>query len=172
VLYKQANAYVYGNVIIQGKSPRNRNMIHWGGDSEKGSRSGVLFFINNTLIAQSHKTYFFVTRNPDCSIYLKNNIFKGNGIFWNNIGGLNGSNNWFSDTIILPVGKFLGDAGRYPGFMTFENIPFMPLPGSSFYNKGTNNIPLKIQFMPNPDAGGDKRPDDHWIDIGAYEYSK
>ena len=29
--YKRADAYVYGNVIVQGEKPRNRQMIHWGG---------------------------------------------------------------------------------------------------------------------------------------------
>lgn len=170
--YKKANAFVYGNVIIQGKSSKNRNIIHWGGETKNGSRSGILFFINNTVIGQSHRTYYFVTRPSDCSIYLKNNIFKGQGIFWNAIGGLNGSHNWFSDTIILPVGKILGDTGKYSGFMNWKNIPFIPLPGSNFYNKGTNNIPLKIQFMPTPNSGRIKRPNDNWIDIGAYEYGK
>ena len=169
-LYTNANAYVYGNVIIQGKSSRNRNMIHWGG--EKGSRSGALFFINNTVIGQSYRTYFLVTRFSDCSIYLKNNIFKGQGIFWNNIGGLSGSHNWFSNTVIIPEGKFLGTTGKYSGFMSLKNIPYIPLPGSYFDNKGTNNLPFKIQFMPNPNGGMYKRPNDNWIDIGAYEYSK
>ena len=171
-LYRNANAYVYGNVIIQGKNPRNRNMIHWGGDSKVGSRAGTLFFVNNTVIGQSGRTYYLVTRKRDCSIVLKNNVFTGSGILWNYLGRLNGSYNWFSDTIETPPRKFLGKKGRLPGFLYFQNIPYFPLPGGGLQNRGTNFVPFKVNFMPNPRALIVKRPVDGLIDIGAFEYSR
>ena len=98
--YGKADAYVYGNVIIQGQEVNN-NMIHFGG--ERHSRSGTLYFFNNTVVGRAKNTRFFVVRYPDCDVEIKNNVFMGSGKLWNGKGALKGSKNWFSSQINTPI---------------------------------------------------------------------
>jgi len=168
--YRKSDAYVYGNVIIQGSRIHNYNMVHWGG--EKGSRAGALHFFNNTIIGKADRTRFIDTQFADCRVYIKNNVFVGKGKLWNNIGFISGSNNWFSNTIIVPFDKLIGIKGYNPGFVTQLGIPFFPHAGSYLRNRGTRNIPFQVSYMPNADLakGVLKRPFDGLIDIGAYEF--
>jgi hypothetical protein len=76
--YGESDAYVYGNVIVQGREIHNNNMIHWGGDSGQ-SRSGTLYFFNNTVIGKAEKTRFIVVRYSECNTELQNNVFVGRG---------------------------------------------------------------------------------------------
>ena len=48
------STYVYGNVIIRGKTPTG-TMIHYGGDSGvlDDYRKGTLFFYDNTVIVKN-----------------------------------------------------------------------------------------------------------------------
>ncbi len=167
--YKKADAVVYGNVIVQGKKSRNRNMIHWGGD-QKVSRSGILYLFNNTIVGRSRQTDFLVTRHSDCSIQMINNIIEGSGNLWNNVGFLSGSNNWFSNKIQVPSNQVLGIRGFSPGFLPDPRNPYQLGPGSMAINAGTLNIPVRIRYMPNPKKGRLKRPIISNIDIGAFEY--
>lgn len=165
--YKRANAYVYGNVIIQGDIVHNKNMIHWGGDSGH-SRSGILYLFNNTIVAKDANTLFLAIRYSDCAIEIKNNVFVGIGRFWNGKGRLWGSNNWFS-SLINGVSTSLGLKESFPQFCTIQNIPYMPCPSSSLINAGTDKIPKPVEYMPNSNAGGFRRPTYRRMDIGAYE---
>lgn len=165
--YRQADAYVYGNVIMQGSVVHNNNMIHWGGDSGH-SRSGTLYLFNNTIISTDQNARFLVIRHPDCKIEIKNNVFAGNGTLWKGTGKLMGANNWFLSTIKGIYGS-LGWMGSSPGFCTVQGIPYMPCPTSSLINAGTSDIPKPLEYMPNPKVGGFQRPRDRRIDIGAYE---
>lgn len=166
--YRKADAYVYGNVILQGAVVNNNNMIHWGGDSGH-SRSGTLYLFNNTILAKNKSTRFLVTQYPDCSIEIKNNIFVGSGRIWNGTGRLVGSNNWFS-SLINGVSALLGQRGTIPGFCKVGEIPYMPCPKSSIINAGTGNIPKHPEFMPRRfNGGGFQRPVNNALDIGAYE---
>lgn len=167
--YRGANAVVYGNVIIQGKRQQSRNMIHWGGD-QNISRTGVLYLFNNTIVGRSSWTQFVVTRYPDCSIQMKNNIFKGMGTLWNGVGGLIGSHNWFSSSIQMPGSYNLGIKSVSPGFLSEPANPYLLGPGSPAVDMGDFKIPVKVRFMPKPNAGRWKRPLIGNIDIGAYEY--
>jgi len=168
--YRKSDAYVYGNVIIQGGRMNNYNMVHWGG--EKHSRAGALHFFNNTVIGKAGRTRFIDTRFADCRVYIKNNVFVGKGILWNNIGFLAGSNNWFSNTIVIPSGRLIGRKGYHPGFIKKHGIPFFPHAASYLKNGGTRNIPFRVSYMPNVNLGKKilKRPSDGFIDIGAYEF--
>ncbi len=168
--HRKSDAYVYGNVIIQGSRIHNYNMVHWGG--EKASRRGALHFFNNTIIGNADRTRFIDTQFADCRVYIKNNVFVGKGKLWNNVGYLSGSNNWFSNTIIVPLRKPLGRKGYNPGFMKQYGIPFFPHAGSYLRNRGTRNIPVSVSYMPNAVSAKRvlKRPSDGFIDIGAYEY--
>jgi len=168
--YGRADAYVYGNVIMQRHDLSNNNMIHWGGDSGH-SRSGTLYLFNNTILAKAEETRFIVVRYPDCSVGMKNNVFMGSGTLWNGNGVLYGSNNWFSSKINIPSHLFLGFQGWDPGFSTKATMPYMPQPGSKLVNNGTNQVPMKVEFMPTPYTGGFRRPSDGRMDIGAFEFS-
>jgi hypothetical protein len=166
--YKRADAYVYGNVIVQGREPNNNNMIHWGGDSG-ASRSGTLYLFNNTVIANTKNARFIVVRYPDCAVEMKNNVFTGSGSLWNGEGRLFGCNNWFSRKIAVPFNLNLGIQGGQPGFLTVPNMPYMPGFGSALINTGTNNVPKPVEYMPRPYPGGMPRPRDGFMDIGAFE---
>jgi hypothetical protein len=168
--YGRADAYVYGNVIMQARDLSNDNMIHWGGDSGH-SRSGTLYLFNNTILARAEETRFIVIRFPDCSVGIKNNVFMGSGILWNGKGGLYGSNNWFSSKINIPSHLFLGVQGQDPGFSMNPTMPYMPRSGSWLINNGTNHVPMEVKYMPTPNTGGFKRPKDGRMDIGAFEFS-
>jgi hypothetical protein len=165
--YRQADAYVYGNVILQGTTVHNTNMIHWGGDSGH-SRAGTLYLFNNTIVAKDKNTRFLVIRYPDCSIEMKNNVFVGVGPLWNGTGRLVGSNNWFSSSI-KGISAALGWIGLSPGFCTVQGIPYMPCPSSPILNAGTDKIPMPLEYMPKPNVGGFPRSRDNRMDIGAYE---
>jgi hypothetical protein len=167
--YGKADAYVYGNVIIQGKTIHNRNMIHWGGDAGH-SRSATLYLFNNTIIGKTRKTRFVDVRYSDCSVDMKNNVFVGSGKLWNNKGALQGSNNWFSSRINVPSYPLLGFKGQRPGFNLNSVIPYIPYPGSLLINNGTNNVPMSVRYAPKPYGGGLSRPCDGHMDIGAFEF--
>ena len=168
--YGGADAYVYGNVIMQGRDLSNNNMIHWGGDSGH-SRSGTLYLFNNTILAKAEGTRFIVVRYPDCSVGMKNNVFMGSGTLWNGTGVVYGSNNWFSSGINIPSHLFLGIQGQNPGFSIKATVPYMPQPGSKLINNGTNQVPMKVEYMPTPYTGWFRRPNDGRMDIGAFEFS-
>jgi hypothetical protein len=169
--YGRSDAYVYGNVIVQGRAIHNNNMIYWGGDSGR-SRSGTLYFFSNTVIGKAKKTRFVVVRFPDCSVEMKNNVFVGVGTLWNDQGVLKGSNNWFSMQIKIPIYFNLGFKGQRPGFYSTTGIPYFPRAGSTLINLGTNAVPQKVSYMPKPYTGGLLRPSDGHMDIGAYEFSR
>lgn len=166
--YRRANAFVYGNLIVQGIMVHNNNMIHWGGDAGH-SRSGTLYLFNNTIIGRAKQTRFILVRYPDCDVEIKNNIFIGNGKLWNGRGILKGSNNWFSSQI-SGQSFILGNKGYFSGFISIAGIPYFPNPGSGMVNLGTINLPKSVQYMPRPNTGGFRRPSDGAIDIGAYEF--
>ena len=165
--YKKAHAYVYGNVIIQGQNIHNYNMIHWGG--ETGSRSGTLFFFNNTVVGKSGNTRFFFVRFSDCNLQLINNVFVGAGLLWNEKGGFEASNNWISSGIKVPLGKTVGLRGNNPSFITAYGIPYVPGSNSPLVDSGTNTVQSKVSNMPLPKGGGLRRPRMGRIDIGAFE---
>jgi len=169
--YKKADAYVYGNVLIQGAKSHNHNMIHWGGDGGH-SRSGTLYLFNNTIIGRHPIARYIDVQYPDCRVDSRNNIFMGMGTLWNRMGTFYGSNNWISNQIQCPEGMVLRIRGDVPGFLNYEKkYRYLPLPGAAVVNAGTNITPLPVKFMPKLYAGKIKRPVFMSMDIGAYEYS-
>nr|NJM02127.1 hypothetical protein [Desulfobacula sp.] len=169
--YKKADAHVYGNVLIQGATSQNHNMIHWGGDGES-SRSGTLYLFNNTIIGRHPLNRFIDVQYADCKVDIRNNIFTGMGTLWNRVGMIYGSNNWISNQIVCPDGMVLGIRGDFPGFLNSEKkFKYMPLSGSAVVNMGTAKTPLPVEYMPGLYAGKIKRPVFLGMDIGAFEYS-
>ncbi len=168
--YDKADAFVYGNVIVQGKKSHNYNMIHWGGDLGH-SRSGTLYLFNNTIVGKHAKTRYIDVQYSDCKVDMRNNVFIGQGKLWNYKGTFRGMNNWFSKSIAYPENKMLGKEGSNPGFYLNSALPFLPYLGSYLINNGTPKTPLPVKYMPNPIGGGWRRPIHQGIDIGAYEFS-
>lgn len=166
--YKNAHAYVYGNVIVQGRKIRNHNMIHWGGDSGY-SRSGTLFFFNNTVIGKAIDTRFIITRYADCKLYMINNVFIGSGFLWNGVGGITASHNWISNNIRMPLGHSGAIKGNQPFFISAHGIPYLPGINSPLVDSGANHLLPKVKYMPLPTGGGLRRPRLGAIDIGAFE---
>jgi parallel beta-helix repeat protein len=74
--------YVYGNVMIRGKTASG-SMIHYGGDSGefKNYRKGTLYFYNNTLVVKNEnyidyqKPAVFQISTNDERLVARNNIF-------------------------------------------------------------------------------------------------
>ena len=168
--YKQAHAFVYGNVLVQGRTSHNYNMIHWGGDRGH-SRSGTLYFFNNTVVGKHPVTRYIDVQYSDCKVDLRNNAFIGQGKLWNYRGILKGRHNWFSKEIQCPQEKYLGIRGDNPGFMTRVKIPYFPYLGSTLINNGISQLPLPVEYMPLPRGGGWKRSVAQAMDIGAYEFN-
>ncbi|WP_319574688.1 right-handed parallel beta-helix repeat-containing protein [uncultured Desulfobacter sp.] len=168
--YKKAHAFVYGNVLVQGRKSHNYNMIHWGGDSGY-SRSGTLYFFNNTVIGKHPVTRYIDVQYSDCKVDLRNNAFIGQGKLWNYRGTLKGLHNWFSKDIQCPQEKYLGIRGDNPGFMIGFKVPYFPYLGSALINNGISQVPLPVEYMPLPRGGGWKRSAFQTMDIGAYEFN-
>jgi len=172
--YRGADAYVYGNVIIQHPKPHNRTMIHWGGDG-KYSRSGKLYFFNNTVIGKSPRMCFFSVDRADCRVQIRNNLFVGKGVLWRGTGALSGSHNWFSKSVRLSGGAgafVLGVQGEDPKLCGRGNNPYVPCLDSPLVDNGIEDTPRPVQFMPSPNFSPSRRPRDGRIDLGAFEIAK
>ncbi len=169
--YEKADAFVYGNVIVQGEKVLNPKMILFGGDIG-GSRGGTLYFFNNTVYAKSGKLHaFLVVNKPDCNAILKNNFMLGKPNIWIGSGNVTGSNNLFphgANTNGFTNTFFGGHEQK----IDYGLISYFPKPNSFLIDRGTLNVPAKIKYMPLPFPGGKKRPFDNRIDIGAFEMPK
>lgn len=169
--YGRADAYVYGNVIAQGRKTVNPKMVLFGGDVG-GSRKGTLYFFNNTVHAKAGKLHaFFFLNRPDCTATLKNNIFLGGPRIWMGQGAVSGSHNVFpygADTRGFQAVLFGGEEQ----YVTLGPIPYMPHLQSLLVDRGTMDLPAAVRYMPTPFAGAMKRPFDGRIDIGAFELPK
>ncbi len=177
--YPIANAYVYGNVIIHGEKVKNPKMIFFGGDlvdNETGksrglSRSGTLYFFNNTVIStiktNDREPLILISRN-DCSAYIRNNVLLGRKKIWSGPGIVSGNNNFFSNG--AETENFTNNF--YGGFEQFESSSkdkFMPRKMSRLRNAGSSNIPTAVNYMPSSSLDIKRRKKDVRIDIGAFE---
>jgi hypothetical protein len=165
---EKADAYVYGNVVVQGRKVINSNMIHFGGDVG-GSRSGTLYFFNNTVYAKTTPPHaFFYIDRLDCTAELYNNVIIGGIKTWKGRGRVSGSHNLLhhgANTLGLEDSLF----GDMKQFTFYGFIPFMPQNASLLVNAGTSKVPHKVKYMPLPSGGVVKRPQDGALDIGAFE---
>lgn len=71
----QSDAYVYGNVLIKQKPMNNSRIIHFGGDQGKISRTGTLYFYNNTVLTDTDRSYLFQLNEEEVKVIAYNNIF-------------------------------------------------------------------------------------------------
>ena len=174
--YPMAHAWVYGNTIINGQKTKNPKMILFGGDlpEKTTSRSGLLYFFNNTVHFNKNAIDAFIIINrADCSGFLSNNAFVGGGLTPRIISGpgrVTGSNNLTTQNAFAEnlLNTF---HGGFEQFRTIHGISYFPHKFSLLVSNGTSQVPAKVKYMPSPDPGKKiRRPVTGTIDIGAFEY--
>jgi hypothetical protein len=73
-------SYVIGNIIEQGVSSPNHNIIEYGAEGIPAGRSMELFVVNNTIVNdESAGTFVLVSGAVTTPVVLRNNIFAGPG---------------------------------------------------------------------------------------------
>ncbi|MDA3788722.1 MAG: hypothetical protein PF503_09540 [Desulfobacula sp.] len=176
--YGDQDAFVYGNFITHGKNIKNPKMILFGGDlldkdqKQLGSRSGKLYFFNNTMISKvtTDEGFLYINRS-DCKASLQNNVMLGRKKIWSGNGQVTGSNNLFSSGTETQgfLNSFQGGVEQLSGK---DNSPYQPGKDSLLVNAGDGKLPAKVRFVPSPFPRAVPRSSDGAIDIGAFEYSK
>ena len=174
--YPNANAFVYGNVIISGKKTKNPKMILFGGDttgkdgkSLGRSRNGVLYFFNNTVhYTNQGLEAFLVVNRVTCQAIVYNNAFFGGNQIWIGAGSVLGSNNLLGFGA-KPKGMINNYFGGIEQVSKRGNIRYIPSMRSLLVDRGTTKIPLAVKYMPLPLTGKIKRKIKNRLDIGAYE---
>lgn len=153
-------AYVIGNVIQQPLMNQNPGMLAFGMEGAT-NRKQVLYAVNNTFVNQdsSRGTFILVGSSVTTPVLMQNNVFAGVGVTTNQASALNRTNYW----------------SLTPAFVDMRNFDLRPAPGSVMINAGSapGVSPSGISLTPDAQyrhvAGGEKRPVDSRIDIGAYE---
>lgn len=72
-----APTFVYGNVLIQRAEPGNNQIVHYGGDSQRGEqyRRGILHFYHNTVVSERPgRTVLIRLSSSDQRADCRNNI--------------------------------------------------------------------------------------------------
>lgn len=121
--------FVYGNVIIERDNDGNKQIVHYGGDSDKTDwfRKGTLYFYNNTVISKRRdNTLLFRLSSNGEHVDCRNNIIysmaKERALdVASATGSVDLGNNWFKTGLIRQknnireTGKLL--MGEFPGFV-------------------------------------------------------
>ena len=170
--YPVAHAYVYGNVIISGQKTVNPKMILYGGDLPKKntSRSGTLYFYNNTIRFRYNRMDAFIYMNrADCTASIINNAFFGGGLspsITMGPGRVTGTNNLIQRG--SPAEGLLNSF--YGGLEQIMGTNFFPYSSSLLVNNGVAQLPLRVKYIPAPKPNLKiPRRISGPIDIGAYE---
>ncbi|MCP4213883.1 MAG: hypothetical protein GY765_04460 [bacterium] len=173
----QADAFVYGNVIIKPAITNNARMVHFGGDQSGSVRNGTLYFYNNTCIIHSTNstTSLFQVSRSGANAVVSNNIFYKTSDTtlktWRSYANISGSNNY------LPPGSTYADVfsgnilGTDPGFTDVGAEDFSLKSASSCVDKGmsaarpgyslSNQYIKHLRYQSRPLAGV--------LDLGAFE---
>lgn len=152
---RYGTTYVYGNILIEPDGAGNRQIVHYGGDSENvlAYRKGTLHFYHNTIIStRVGRTTLFRLSTDDESVDCRNNIIfatdNGNQLeLLSSAGSMRLSNSWLkpgwtvsfdgsSTGVVTDDGSNI--TGTDPGFLSFANQNFKLLESSTVINAGTN----------------------------------
>lgn len=175
--------FVYGNVLIERDNDGNKQMVHYGGDSNKSAwfRKGTLYFYNNTVISKrSDNTMLFRLSSDEERVDCRNNIIYslGKGVsmaLTSTTGTLELGNNWMKTGAVLKKrniresGKTL--FGTFPGFADEAKQDYRLAPNSPCIKAAapSKNIPLEQipaqQYVKHQSSK--KRPTVQ--DLGAFE---
>lgn len=105
-------AQVYGNILIEPEGDGNRQITHFGGDSNTvANYRDTLYFHYNTIYSlRTDRTTYFRLSDASCTAYAYNNIFKtlpsaasADELKNENIGDLHLTNNLITDGYINSV---------------------------------------------------------------------
>jgi hypothetical protein len=188
--YRQT--FVYGNVLVELDAAGNRQITHYGGDSEVKSRyrKGRLFFYNNTMVSyRTDRTTLFHLSTDEENADARNNIFyvtaAGNTLSLldhESTGVLDLSHNWFKPGRVKAFGMLNGVInddgtsveGSSPGFRDEPTQDFRLAMNSANVDAGTS---LAAPVLPDHDVtreyvkhqSSQARPNDGTLDIGAFE---
>lgn len=183
--------HVYGNVMIELNDSTNRQIVHYGGDSDDENpvtyRKGTLYFYNNTVVSKrANRTTLFRLSTIEESADVRNNIFYATS------GGQNvelsakdgnvthGFNwhqpNWVRSFDTMPRGTITDLGGRVegtdPGFVALATQDLHLAAASPARNKGgalaAGTQPMTEQYAEHQRHFA--RPSDGPADIGAFEF--
>ena len=180
---------VYGNVLIETPDAGNRQIVHYGGDSESQSnyRKGTLLFYHNTVVSwRTDRTTLFRLSTNDERCDARNNVFyvsaPGRTLsVTDSSGRLEFSHNWLKPAWAVTFdqlrGAFHQDGtdieGDEPGFRDALLQDFGLAAGSAAIDAAGPLAPdaqeLRIQYCRH--QGAEERPNDGRPDLGAFEFA-
>jgi hypothetical protein len=187
--YRQT--HVYGNLLIENPGDGNRQMVHYGGDSNRtrNYRKGTMYFYNNTMVSyRTDRTTLFRLSTNSETADARNNVFyttaAGSTVSLLDVSGvLNLSRNWIKPGWVVSFGSFKGTVNNdgtmvqtsSPGFLNESAQEFRLASGSACINAGGN---LNPAVLPTHDVvrqyvkhqSSEPRPSDGLFDIGAFEF--
>ena len=183
--------HVYGNVLVEYDLDGNRQMVHYGEDTNTGVRDGTLYFYNNTMASfrSDRNSFFRVSGGDPCVLDLRNNIIYSELYREDYIeltsddsrkGTVNLRNCWLK-TDWVPGGRLT--LNNYGGNVEEMNPQFVDEANNDFHLASTSNCidagtTLDPAVLPDNNvvsqyvylASYEARPVDATIDIGAFEY--
>jgi hypothetical protein len=180
--------HVYGNILIEEDGQGNRQIVHYGGDSNDQDRyrKGTLYFYNNTVIStRTDRTTLFRLSSNDESAEVWNNVFysthPGDRLAISNADGkLTLSHNWLNEDWRKSHGNLTGTVeskdhliGSFPGFADLDSSDYHLTPTSECRDAGIDHSkssghPVILEYVkPQSQA---PRHNDQRIDLGAYEF--
>lgn len=185
--------FVYGNVLIEPPGDGNKQLTHYGGDSNVTAsyRKGTLYFYNNTLISQrTDSTTLFRLSTNDEHCDARNNIIyvtaAGNSLgLLDQTGVLDMTHNWLKPgwrTSFSPLLGTINDdgtsvTGSTPGFVSEPTQDFHLAAGSACINAATTlnaaALPandLTRQYVSHQQSAPRSLSGSAW-DIGAFEFA-
>lgn len=182
------STFVYGNVLVEGDGEGNRQMVHYGGDSDTLAwyRKGTLYFFNNTVVStrKDRTTLFRLSTNDETCEMFNNVIYTtepGETLSLSNDAGvLNLRHNWIKLGWVRGFDVLTGqvvDAGTLGG----SDPGFVDVSAQNFGLKGNAPVVDAGVDLP-PEALGHavtreylkhqqsrKRVVNETVDLGAFE---
>lgn len=158
---------IMGNVIEQGQTSANSNIIGYGLEGFDFEAPDRLYIINNTLVNKKNSGSFIQVRSSTPYASVRNNILVGaktGGLIVGSISHLDSSYNYVNSLI------------HKAGFVDSEHFDYSLLPTSPAVNRGMKRnsseagLLLIPKYIYKDTCQFTTRFVDDTLDIGAYEY--
>lgn len=180
--------FVYGNILLKDDRYPNNQVIHYGGElgDPKWYRKGVLYFFNNTVIADRNRgTVMFQISTPDETVDCRNNIVhqlrkSGRTILLAKDAKLRIQNNWFTENWRMTIKTRPSSAalaanhsGSDPGFRNAALSDYQLTADSPCVNTAISHRPIQHQYRrhqqqearPNLNSANEPK------DLGAFGFN-